>query len=118
MQHDIRRSLTAWTLLSVFVPMLLLSSLHVHADCSAEVAVCSECADHVTHHSHLSSGSSVLHDCVLCQFLTFTYLSAAVVAVLVFADKHRRPLLPVSVALRHTTLRHYAGRAPPRCSFA
>ena len=79
-----KRHLISWWLLAVFVPMLLLSSLHVHEE-SVSVAA-TECTDCV-HHScqgHLMQTSLLTHDCVLCQFLTLTMLTAAVVAVTVY----------------------------------
>jgi len=82
--RDRRRHIASWLLLAVFVPMVALSSLHVHEEHAA--AAMAECADCVHHscHGHLSQTASWVHDCVLCQFLTLTMLTAAAVAVTVY----------------------------------
>ena len=83
-------------LLAVFVPMLLLSSVHVHEE--GMVVAETECADCVHHscHGHLTQNASWAYDCVLCQFLTLTILTAAVVAVMVYIHVckkiHTQPL--------------------------
>ena len=79
-----RRHMTSWLLLAVFLPMLVLSSIHTHE--SSTSAAETECADCVHHscHGHLSQTAAWAHDCVLCQFLTLTMLTAALVAVAVF----------------------------------
>ena len=56
--------MAAWMLLAVFVPILLLSSIHIH-----------ETGDTIT---------TECNDCVLCQFLTLTMLAAAVMAVTLY----------------------------------
>lgn len=64
--------------------MLLLSSLHVHEESRAAVeTTCADCVHHSCH-GHLSQTAIWSHDCVLCQFLTLTMLTAAVVAVTVY----------------------------------
>ena len=72
-----KRHITAWVLLSVFVPMLLLASLHVHRDLGLAGNDCVECVNHQPHAGHITDGTVNLHECVLCQLLTFSYLAAS-----------------------------------------
>ena len=56
-----KRHIASWLLLAVFVPMLLLSSVHIH-----------------------ETAATWAHDCVLCQFLTLTMLTAAMMVVTLY----------------------------------
>ena len=71
-------------LLAVYLPMLLLASIHVH---DVEVAVVEqECTDCVHHncHGHLMASAFSMHECVLCQFLSLTFTAASAAAVVFF----------------------------------
>ena len=61
--------------------MLVISSLHVHED--GAVAAETECADCVHHscHGHLTQMATWTHDCLLCQFLTLTFVATAAVTI-------------------------------------
>ncbi|MCR4614495.1 MAG: hypothetical protein K5778_10940 [Bacteroidaceae bacterium] len=113
MKHNIRRNLSAWALLSVFVPMVLLSALHLHNDTHAKGNSCVECVKHSHHHSHLSLGEGVFHDCILCQFLTLTYFAAAAVTLLLWTSSYSRPAILPTSALPSAPVRQCAARAPP-----
>lgn len=76
MHIELRRRLSAWMLLSVFLPMLLLSSLHRHAE--RGVGVCTECVQHQPHAGHLTQAMGGMGDCLLCHFLSLSYLPLAV----------------------------------------
>ncbi|MCR5180979.1 MAG: hypothetical protein K6C30_07170 [Bacteroidaceae bacterium] len=81
MKQDTTRHIAAWLLLAVFVPMVVLSSVHVHKE---RVAVATtECADCVHHncHGHMTTMPHWSHDCVLCQFLTLTFLVPTTVCI-------------------------------------
>jgi hypothetical protein len=78
------RNRVAWALLSVFVPMMLLSAVHIHQPAVDESASCVECAHHVNHPGHFTSAIEHLDDCVLCQFLSLVYTPAAVVQAVTF----------------------------------
>ena len=78
-----KRHIASWVLLAVFVPMLLLSSLHVHPSALAELTSCNECVHHQCG-GHLAQQALSLHACVLCQFLTLPILATAVVALLLY----------------------------------
>ena len=75
--------MAARLLLAVFLPMLLVSSFHIHAVSSAGDDGCNECVQHQCH-GHLTQLTTELHECVLCQFLSLTYTSAAVLLSVAF----------------------------------
>lgn len=76
MKNELKRQLYAWLLLSVFVPMTALSALHVHEGGRDVTAVCNACINHQAHAGHLTVGIDNLHDCLLCQFLSLSFVSA------------------------------------------
>ena len=106
-----RRQLFARILLSVFVPMMMLSAVHVHEEASS--LECEQCAQHVSHAGHLSAGSSHTYNCVLCQFLTLPFVPAVVVGSIFLFTIHqisRQWLVryaPCSVIISHSQ------RGPP-----
>ncbi|MBQ7510194.1 MAG: hypothetical protein IJT53_04735 [Prevotella sp.] len=80
MNAKTKRHTTSWVLLAVFVPMLLLSSLHVHPLAGYTKDYCSECVQHHCH-GHLAELPTVMHQCVLCQFVMLTFVAAAAMVV-------------------------------------
>ena len=82
MKLDNRRHIASWLLLAVFVPMLVISSLHVHEDGAAAETECVECVHHSCH-GHLTQIATWTHDCLLCQFLTLTFVATAAVTLLI-----------------------------------
>lgn len=80
MRTKTKRTLSAWLLLSVFLSMMSLSILHRH-EAMVHVAIdCAECAHHV-HHGHLTAAADSIHECLLCQFISFSYIAAAAVII-------------------------------------
>ena len=77
-----KRHIASWLLLAVFVPMLLLSSVHVHDEAPMK-AVCDAC---VHHHcsGHIGLLTDSMDDCVLCQFLTLPKLVPVFIAFVLF----------------------------------
>ena len=74
-------------LLAVYLPMLILSSFHVHE--TAEYGeTCTECVHHQCH-GHLSQLSDGMHQCVLCQILTLTYIATTAGALLCYQHKRK-----------------------------
>ena len=94
MKMKMRRHISAIVLLAVFLPMLLLSSFHVHPETHLEGAACKECVHHVPHAGHFGTQTFCTCDCVLCQFLTLPFLMATAV-VLVIHLKYYDALLLV-----------------------
>lgn len=82
MKTSVKRQLSAWLLLLVFVPMMVLSSLHVHDYGDTTENQCEQCVHHVRHAGHLNAISHHSFDCPLCQFASLPYL-APIATVLV-----------------------------------
>lgn len=62
-----REHISAWILLSVFLPMVLLSSLHVHPELVPDGESCHECVTHAVHNGHIMAAKATV-DCPLCAF--------------------------------------------------
>lgn len=68
MKHLEHKSMfAARLLLSVFIPMLVCLSLHIHQTVDASAGECYECNHHLPHQGHFSAAKAALHDCLLCQ---------------------------------------------------
>jgi len=75
MKQSRKAYVSAWVLLSVFVPMVLLSSLHVHPQLAhSALQTCEQCVDHQMHSGHISPTDAHI-DCFLCHFNSNVYLS-------------------------------------------
>ena len=113
MRQDRKRHMASWVLLAVFVPMLLLSSLHIHSHALNIGIECVDCVTHTPHAGHITDGAWHMDTCVLCQFLAITFLSVAVLAVLPL----QRLITYLSVASVHCVTSDVCGyksvRAPP-----
>ena len=61
--------------------MLLFSSLHIHPD---QALTQDECTDCVAHHcgGHIGQQTLSFDDCVLCQFLTLSFVAVACVSLI------------------------------------
>jgi hypothetical protein len=111
-----KRHIASWILLAVFLPMLVFSSLHIHEG-SASTAE-TECADCIHHscHGHMTTMSHWAHDCVLCQFLSLTFIATAAVCLIILNN-----VVSVRIdARQHHVCVAYSGivglRAPPAFS--
>lgn len=107
-----KRKWASILLLAVFIPMLMLSSLHHHRADEQGSEVCVECLHHV-HHSHIGEQSVGVDGCLLCQFLSLPFIAAT---TLVFTFSLHFLFLPKvyhrSRCLRDA-FRMRLGRAPP-----
>ena len=103
---ELKRQIYAWLLLSVFTPMMAIASLHIHEQEGGVDTTCSACVNHQAHAGHLTSGFGHMHDCILCQLLTTSFVAAA------------SALLPVLVAIHHFTETTYTALLPFHCSNA
>ena len=101
-------------LLAVFVPMLLLSTLHVHTEGAAADDGCSECMHHVRH-SHFSTADFCSLQCVLCQFQTLPFIVAGltVICIPLAAQCHNTSSVCHGVIARSAEV--ISLRAPPIC---
>lgn len=71
-----REQIPAWILLSVFVPMVLLSCFHFHSIPSVPVD-CDDCLEHVHHPGHITQDSATVDECLLCRFLSQRFVAPA-----------------------------------------
>ena len=113
MRKEVKRQVYAWLLLSVFVPMIALSALHVHEVGCDDTTVCSACINHQAHAGHLTAGIDNIHDCVLCQFLSLSFVAATTVLT-VMLSINRRSLVTERESLFASASNTLHGtRAPP-----
>ena len=113
MKMKMRRHISAIVLLAVFLPMLLLSSFHVHPEAHIEGDACKECVHHIPHAGHFGSQTVCSFDCVLCQFLTLPFLMAPTVVLTAKRIIHIAPLCQVEQGVVAGVGGIVFGRAPP-----
>ena len=66
-----KQRLFAWILLSVYVPMVLFASLHVHSPINISKAIdCVQCHTAVHHSGHITAGNHHIDECLSCRFLS------------------------------------------------
>ena len=77
---ETRIRIASWVLLAVFLPMLLLSSLHVHEVPTGTQNSCEACVDHHCG-GHFGQQTLPMHQCLLCEFLSMPILLVAAMAL-------------------------------------
>ncbi|MBQ9822377.1 MAG: hypothetical protein IJM58_09665 [Muribaculaceae bacterium] len=66
-----KQRLFAWMILSVYVPMVLLASLHVHSlNDFSKVVDCDQCHTAVHHSGHITASNHHIDECLSCRFLS------------------------------------------------
>ena len=108
-------TLSSWLLLWVFVPMVVMSSIHIHEpEPSAEIS-CEQCVSHTQHTGHLAVQKAHLDDCVLCRFLgqDFTEMQP-VLGLCLMAALMLMPLV-VSLFVPQSGENFIGRRGPPLC---
>lgn len=66
-----KQGLFAWILLSVYVPMVLFASLHVHSPINISKAIdCVQCHTAVHHSGHITTSNHHIDECLSCRFLS------------------------------------------------
>jgi len=113
MKETAKRYFSSWALLAVFLPMLLLSSFHVHPEAHVEGDDCEECVHHLPHAGHISNLTVCSFDCVLCQFLTLPFLVAPLVVFTAKRWIHIAPQCLVEQGVVSGVRGVVFGRAPP-----
>ena len=117
MRTGLKQRLSAWLLLAVFLPMLMLSALHTHAVAPTSADACVECVHHQPHAGHLTASTVTLSDCVLCQFFSLQYLEAAAVTLIVAVSLVVMSSLAVVQGCPSRPLTLHTSRAPPYLVF-
>lgn len=71
------RQIAPWILMVAYLPLLLSLSFHKHEVHEDQFEKCPECANHLTHRSHLVESGMSPHDCIYCQLTASVYLGSA-----------------------------------------
>ena len=103
-------------LLALFVPMLIISSLHRHQEVAVATTECADCVQHSCH-GHLTQMASWADDCMLCQFLTLTFVATAAVSLIIINNVVCSSILARqrNVCVAHSGI--VGLRAPPAFAF-
>lgn len=112
-----RRQFHAWILLGVFLPMLMIASVHVHTQYEDLSLSCTDCVHHVHHDGHIAASTLSLDHCVLCHFLAFHYLEATPFVATFFAAMLITSLCFMGHRLFNTQQRVRVPRGPPEALF-
>lgn len=83
MNVRVKRLMASWVLLAVYVPILVVASLHMHPSEMLAQNTCSECVHHNCG-GHMGQQTVFVHACVLCQFLTLPMLPVALATIIIY----------------------------------
>ena len=114
-RHRLKRQIAARLLIAVFLPVLVLSSLHRHEVQEAAHSYCEACVQHVSHVEQMAVADFSIHDCILCQFISANYLVGLAVAILSLAYGSMVTLPDAVPGLPLVVEGVSQSRAPPRC---
>ena len=114
MRLQLRRNISAWALLAIFVPALLLTSLHRHGD--AEDNGCVECVRHQSHAGHIGQQTTCFTDCLMCQFFSLSYLGGSKAPLTLFPILFAVLLFFLQKLVSHDIAEQISPRAPPAIS--
>ena len=105
---DKRRHTSSYILLTLYLSLMVLMSVHIHPQGAYDHADCYQCANHLPHSGHLSAAQAAMHACLLCQLQGSIYGIGAVVVLSV--------VLPVVTASHgERRLSVVAATVPQRC---
>lgn len=108
-----KRTRAARLLLLVFLPILLFSSLHAHQYAVHVEGDCYECTNHLPHGGHISLQTIHIHDCVLCQFVTLSFVVAVAMALVTTVGAVPVDFITPSGQCLSVVLPYHSPRAPP-----
>lgn len=114
MNLDTRRLSIGRFLLVVYLLILSASVFHVHKH-GGEDVVCQDCVSHVRHGGHITEGSISLGDCVLCSFLSTSYVAAEVITLAAMAIVLHRDFVNQTVSVVCRAKSTVLLRGPPVC---
>ena len=110
---DKRRRASSCILLTLYLSLMVLMSVHIHPQGAYDDADCYQCANHLPHSGHLSAAQAAMHACLLCQLQGSVYAMAATVVLsvvlpVVLLSHSERPQ-----AVARVSLWRRCPRAPP-----
>ncbi len=108
-----KRTWAARLLLLVFLPILTFSSLHTHQYAVGVEGDCYECANHLPHGGHISLQTIHIHDCVLCQFVSLSFVAATTLVLAVARQVDIVLLFTQTPQCLSAAYRPHSPRAPP-----
>lgn len=94
-KEQTRISVLASVLLAVFLPMVIISSIHVHHVDSVDNDLCVKCVRHVPHATHFSAHIVKFEHCLFCHFMSLVFMAAAIAGIALY--KIFVPLITASV---------------------
>ena len=111
-QHTLR-SIAAAMLLVAYLPLVLLSFVHVHDYKPSTIAVCPDCVSHTLHAQH--SGLTATHssDCLFCHTLSFPYFGILPLTIVIATMAVGSVALGTHPCLPAGCKCHIPSRAPP-----
>lgn len=110
----LRRRIFAVLLMVAYMPLLVVSVVHVHR--VPQVAVCDDCVHHVEHPSHFNPGSLDSCRCLFCMQLQESYLKVASLSVVLMAAGLLMVWRRYGVRLVAASGQYIRFRAPPMAS--
>lgn len=113
MKGKTRRIIASWLLLAVYLPILVFSSVHTHENQLAFENECVACVNHQPHAGHFSASMALYHSCLLCQFISLTYLAIAFAVVIPYRPMNKIRLILLPVHVSHGMKGIVGLRAPP-----
>lgn len=114
MKPDTRRLWIGRFLLAVYLTILSAGVFHVHEH-GGEDFVCQDCISHVHHGGHITDGDVALGDCVLCSFLSTSYLAAELLALATIVLVLHRDFVEQTAYVICLAKRTILLRGPPSC---
>ena len=109
-----REQLFALVILSVYMPMVLLASLHVHSlNENIVIFDCHECHTDVHHSGHITSSPQHHDDCLLCRFLTTQVDKSKDIVCFTFKQTVSKIELHQAASPIPSIVAHPSLRAPP-----
>ena len=114
MNLDARRTWIGRFLLTLYLLILSVSVFHVHEH-GGEDFVCQDCINHVGHAGHISVGNMEMGDCLLCSFLSVSYLVAEVITLASLVLVLHRDFVEQTAHVVCRTKRTILLRGPPVC---
>ena len=114
-RHRLKRQIAARLLLVVFLPLLVLLSLHRHETQEATHSYCEACVQHVSHVEQMAVADFSIHECILCQFISANFLVGLDIVILSMVSGSMATLPNAVPGLPLVVKGVRQSRAPPRC---